>query len=118
MADEIRWGRVGEATTKQKALLARANDCCGGSINWYRHPAWTEAMRAALGTCRATGGKWFSLIDRMYDLRLMGAACLTDSLRGYRQFWSMIHALRLNPAPCSGEPCAGKPPARFGGRGG
>jgi hypothetical protein len=38
MADEDRWGRVGEATTKQKALLARANDCCGGSINGYRPP--------------------------------------------------------------------------------
>ena len=74
MADEIRWGRVGDATTKQKALLARANDCCGGSNNRYRHPAWTEAMRAALGRRRATGGKWFSLIDRMYDSRLMGAA--------------------------------------------
>ena len=74
MADETRWGRVGEATTKQKALLVRANDCCGGRINWYRHPAWTEAMRAALGTRRASGGKWFSLIHRMYDPRLLGAA--------------------------------------------
>ena len=50
--------------------------------------------------------------------REWGLLDLTDSLRGYRQFWSMIHALCLNPAPCSGEPCAGKPPARFGGRGG
>jgi len=74
MADETRWGRVGEATTKQKALLVRANDCGGGRINWYRHPAWTEAMRAALGTRRASGGKWFSLIDRMYDPRLLGTA--------------------------------------------
>ena len=74
MAEDTRWGRVADMTTKQKALLARANDCCGGSINWYRHPAWTEAMRAALATRRALGGKWFSLIDRMYDPRWLGAA--------------------------------------------
>lgn len=72
MIFQTEWGRVGG--TKQEALPERANDGCGGIQDWSRHPAWTENMRTALGTRRESGGKWFSLIDRMYDPRLLWAA--------------------------------------------
>lgn len=62
------WGRTRKA--KQQRLPGMANDRCDG-IEWDRHPAWTESMRAALQVRRATGGKWFSLIDRMWDPRLL-----------------------------------------------
>jgi RNA-directed DNA polymerase len=71
MAYEREWGRVPK--TKQEALPLEANDCCGRT-DWKRHPAWTEAMRAALNRRRTEGGKWFSLIDRMYDPRQLWAA--------------------------------------------
>lgn len=62
MAYQTEWGRVPK--TKQEALPFEANDCCG-AVDWKRHPAWTEAMRAALERRRANGGKWYSLIDRV-----------------------------------------------------
>jgi RNA-directed DNA polymerase len=71
MGYEPEWGRVPK--TKQEALPIEANDPCGGT-DWKRHPAWTEAMRAALNRRRTEGGKWFSLIDRMYDPRHLWAA--------------------------------------------
>ncbi len=71
MAYKTEWGRVPK--TKQEALPIEANDHCGGT-DWKRHPAWTEAMRAALNRRRTEGGKWFSLIDRMYDPRQLWAA--------------------------------------------
>jgi RNA-directed DNA polymerase len=71
MESEPGWGRVGK--TKQEDLPERANDRCGG-IDWSHHPAWTESMRAALKTRQESGGKWFSLIDRMWEVRLLEAA--------------------------------------------
>ena len=65
------WGRTRKA--KQQRLPGMANDRWGG-IEWDRHPAWTESMRAALQERQATGGKWFSLIDRMWDPRLLRKA--------------------------------------------
>jgi RNA-directed DNA polymerase len=72
MTNHTEWGRV--ARTKQEALPDKANDCCGGITDWGRHPAWTGVMKAALKTRQESGGKWFSLIDRMYDPRLLWAA--------------------------------------------
>ena len=71
MRDVPEWGRVKQ--TKQEGLPERADDYCGGILEWSRHPAWTERMRAAL-TRQESGGKWFSLIDRMYDLRQLQSA--------------------------------------------
>ena len=72
MRDVPEWGRVKQ--TKQEGLPERADDYCGGILEWSRHPAWTERMRAALKTRQESGGKWFSLIDRMYDLRQLQLA--------------------------------------------
>ncbi len=71
MGTEPSWGRV--RRMKQEGLPLKANDHCGG-IDWSRHPAWTESMRAALKTRQESGGKWFSMIDRMWDERLLTAA--------------------------------------------
>ncbi|MDM7999732.1 MAG: group II intron reverse transcriptase/maturase [Dehalococcoidia bacterium] len=65
------WGRVKKM--KQESLPLRANDHCGG-IEWDRHPAWTDAMREALKTRQESKGKWFSLIDRMWDRRHLQSA--------------------------------------------
>lgn len=67
MRDVPDWGRV--QATKQEGLPEGVNDCCGGILQWSRHPAWTERMRAALKKRQESGGKWFSLIDRVYDPR-------------------------------------------------
>jgi len=72
MRDVGEWGRVKKA--KQEDLCENTNDCCGGITDWGRHPAWTERMRAALGTRQESGGKWFSLIDRVYDERQLRLA--------------------------------------------
>ena len=72
MAYQTAWGRV--AKMKQEVLPMAVNDPCGGITDWRRYPAWTQAMRAALESRRANGGKWFSLIDRMYDPRQLQAA--------------------------------------------
>lgn len=77
MDDQPGWGRSRKA--KQQRLPGMASDRCGG-IDWDRHPAWTESMRAALQERQATGGKWFSLIDRMWDPRLL------------RKAWARLHA--------------------------
>jgi len=71
MVIEPGWGRI--RRMKQESLPLEANDRCGG-IEWDRHPAWTESMRGALKTRQESGGKWFSLIDRMWDRRLLQAA--------------------------------------------
>ncbi|MGA2262485.1 MAG: group II intron reverse transcriptase/maturase, partial [Acidobacteriota bacterium] len=71
MDDQPGWGRSRKA--KQQRLPGMANGRCGG-IDWDRHPAWTESMRAALQERQATGGKWLSLIDRMWDPRLLRKA--------------------------------------------
>ncbi len=71
MGSDAGWGRVRKA--KQQSLPIEANDHCGG-IEWDRHPAWTDAMREALRTRQGLKGKWFSLIDRMWDRRHLQAA--------------------------------------------
>jgi RNA-directed DNA polymerase len=71
MEAEPSWGRI--RRMKQESLPFQANDRCGG-MDWSHHPAWTESMRAALKTRQESGGKWFSLIDRMWDTRLLQAA--------------------------------------------
>lgn len=71
METEPSWGRV--RRMKQERLPIEANDRCGG-IEWSRHPAWTESMKGALKARQESGGKWFSLIDRMWDRRLLEAA--------------------------------------------
>jgi RNA-directed DNA polymerase len=71
METEPSWGRI--RRMKQERLPITANDRCGG-MDWSHHPAWTESMRAALRTRQESGGKWFSLIDRMWDPKLLKAA--------------------------------------------
>lgn len=71
MVTEPSWGRI--RRMKQESLPLKANDRCGG-MDWSHYPAWTESMRAALKTRQESGGKWFSLIDRMWDPRLLQAA--------------------------------------------
>lgn len=66
-----KWGRVEKA--KQQAL-PWANDRGGGIRKWDRYPAWTEAMRAALGQRRGPKSKWFSLVNRMTEERQLEAA--------------------------------------------
>ena len=61
------WGRI--RRRKQERLPATANDRCGG-LDWSHHPAWKGPMRAALKTRQESGGKWFSLIDRMWNPEL------------------------------------------------
>ncbi len=65
------WGRI--RRMKQERLPATANDRCGG-IDWSHHPVWTGPMRAALKTRQESGGKWFSVIDRMWIPELLKAA--------------------------------------------
>lgn len=65
-----RWGRTRKV--KQEELPYEANDCCRG-LKWSLYPAWTEAMREALGKNRGPRRKWFSLIDRMWDPRQLRA---------------------------------------------
>lgn len=121
MVTEPSWGRIHRR--KQESLPLRANDRCG-DMDWSRHPAWTESMRAALKTRQESGGKWFSLIDRMWDPRLLQAAWerlnrrVTGEKRHSAPIATRAMPFRCNRRPCSGEPCAGKLPARFGGRGG
>lgn len=71
MGNEQSWGRI--RRMKQESLPLEANDRCGG-MDWSHHPAWTEPMRAALKKRQGTGGKWFSLIDRMWNPELLKAA--------------------------------------------
>ncbi len=71
MDDQPSWGRTRKG--KQQNLPGMVNDRWGGT-EWDRHPAWTESMRAALATRQESGGKWFSLIDRMWDARLLWKA--------------------------------------------
>jgi hypothetical protein len=61
MGERAKWGRIRKM--KQQTLPGMASDRCGG-LDWSRHPAWTEPMRAALETRRASRGKWFSLKER------------------------------------------------------
>lgn len=72
MRDVPEWGRVIKA--KQEGLPETVSDYCGGISKWSHHPAWTERMRAALKTRRGSRGKWFSLIDRIYDPRQLQLA--------------------------------------------
>jgi RNA-directed DNA polymerase len=71
MGNEQSWGRI--RRMKQERLPTTVNDHCGG-MDWSRHPAWTESMKAALKTRQENGGKWFSLMDRMWDPTLLKAA--------------------------------------------
>ena len=71
MVTEPSWGRI--RRRKQESLPLKANDRCG-DMDWSRHPAWTGPMRAALKTRQESGGKWFSLIDRVWDPGLLKAA--------------------------------------------
>src|SRR5262245_56915021 len=82
----------------------------GGSVrlrwSWVEPAAWTERMLTAL-EAGVKGNVWFSLIDKVCQAGVFS----------------------LNPGPCrstsilsevgpsTGEPDAGKPPVRFGGRG-
>lgn len=67
MAKGTKWGRVEKI--KQKELPEMVNDCCGGTREWDRYPAWTGAMREALERHRGSKRKWHSLIDRVYAER-------------------------------------------------
>lgn len=71
MESEPSWGRV--RRMKQERLPEMVNDQCDG-MDWSHHPAWTVSMRAALKTRQESGGKWFSLIDRMWDPMLLEGA--------------------------------------------
>ena len=71
MGTEPSWGRI--RRMKQEDLPLKANDRCGG-MDWSHHPAWTESMIAALWARQESGGKWFSLIDRMWEEKLLRAA--------------------------------------------
>ena len=56
MAYSTAWGRVPK--TKQEVLPMRRTTPAAGK----GHPAWPEAMRAALSRCRTDGGKWFRML--------------------------------------------------------
>jgi hypothetical protein len=78
--------------------------------NWAGVEAgvWTERMLSALGN-GVTGGKWSPTM----------AKCLLRECRAVRA----SHGLAISETvsmkkPPTGEPYAGKPPVRFGGRGG
>ena len=81
---------------------------------WVEASVWNERMLAALKN-GVKGGKWFSLIDKV------SSALAKYILRGPG---TVHHGCSLGAGepipmrkPPTGEPCAGEPHARFGGRG-
>ena len=79
--------------------------------SWVEASIWTERMLLALGN-GVKGGQWFSLMDKAIRCFLRGS-------------WAVRHAhgVALRETipmrkPPTGEPYAGKPHVRFGGRGG
>ena len=115
---------------------------------WAEPAVWTERMLTALER-GVRGGKWFSLIDKVYARPTLAAAFArvkanagapgVDHVTAWsgrgpsalaecvlRRAWVVLP--RRGPCdapstlsqvtPPTGEPCAGKPHARFGGRGG
>ena len=87
---------------KQTALI-RVQDW-----TWVNHTIWMDRMLEALGN-GVKGGKWSQML----------AKCFLRQCRALH----IIRSLELSdPVPMrkrpTGEPCAGEPHARFGGRGG
>ena len=78
-------------------------------LSWVEASIWTERMVSALVN-GVKGGCWFSLALDQRLLRGRRAVRASHGLAG-REMLPMRK-------PPTGEPCAGKPHARFGGRGG
>ena len=78
---------------------------------WVEPSVWTPRMLTALDT-GVKGGVWFSLIDKLAErlLRRPGVVLLTRSPAG-------VPSAPYGVKPPTGEPDAGNPPVRFGGRG-
>lgn len=83
------WGRM-QSPTKETGL-GQPKDVFSRKQTGYS--MWTEAMKAAIGQLRRAGRKWYALY-------------VGESTSPFLRW-------RLK----SGEPYAGKPPVRFGGRG-
>src|SRR5712691_7165371 len=82
--------------------------------SWVEASVWTERMVSALEN-GVKGGRWYSLMDNpsalaQRVLRPSRAARITHGL-------AERETLPMRKLP-TGEPYAGKPPVRFGGRGG
>ena len=74
---------------------------------WVERSIWTERMLEALHR-GVKGGVWFSLAGRSHTSRSMGSTALRQPI-----------APCFSPGkPPTGEPDAGEPHVRFGGRGG
>jgi RNA-directed DNA polymerase len=65
-----------EMIVPQVQCIARQGAESQDPLNWgwVEASVWTERMLAALGN-GVKGGKWFSLIDKVYDRRTLEAAC-------------------------------------------
>ena len=96
-----------ESETVAVPLRAKQAESDPAQWAWVDREVWTDRMLAALGN-GVKGNKWSILAKRV--LRRVGAV-LHDA-----------GPIESEPIPMwkplTGEPCAGKPHARFGGRGG
>lgn len=79
---------VSEQTKQVSSSLSR-------DWGWVDREVWTERMLAALEN-GVRGGKWFSLIDKVYDLRTLQRA------------WAGVRA-RDGAAGVDGQSCAQSP---------
>jgi RNA-directed DNA polymerase len=61
MKPKYAWGRVEAPTTETG--LEKPKDVFSRNVAGY--PMWTEAMKAAIGSLRQAGRKWYSLYDKM-----------------------------------------------------
>ena len=80
---------------------------------WVERSVWTERMLKRLTQSEPANRVWFRLVDKTYERMVCApwAAVLGSRTR--------VDAFnRGNTNPLTGEPDAGDPPVRFGGRGG
>ena len=81
---------------------------------WIEPALWSERMLKALEE-GVKGGKWYSLMAAIINAGPMLSSPIWDCSR-----WPQPGSWRFNPLggePPTGEPDAGDPPVRFGGRG-
>jgi hypothetical protein len=80
---------------------------------WTEASVWNERMLTTLER-GIKGGQWYSLIDKSSAL----AQCLLRRTRAdLLSHGPGPSESTSNPKPLTGEPDAGNPPVRFGGRG-
>ena len=96
-----------------KAVPQAANQFGYDPLRWaWAEPAvWTERMLTALEQ-GVKGNRWFSLIDKVYSPRCLTAAAF--QVEANQGAAGVDHS---EVKPSTGEPDAGNPPVRFGGRG-